>query len=316
MVSSLIRMDYDEGKTCETCFSQQADATRQLLNSLKRQLDQLSAGGWLGRGAQQFYAEMQDIVLPALERMSAALEEACRCTQRIAQDFQKAEQEAGRLFMGGDGGFMLASFNRGGLAQQTDQSGRTQALIERFRERLRAQQEPLQAGAGVGVLSVLGAVALADGPLPIGDAIAIIGLIGALAIGGSVLMSNSSPEAPSGDADQGSGNVDQEKIGRVIGESQGAAGNTTSGETLNDDEALEALDEWLGNDVEEVSPGVFRSRQPNQDGTYNQGRIDDGSLAGEHGDIGPHVHLERVRPDPQRPGRWTTESNNHIPLAP
>ncbi len=306
MVSSLIQMDYAEGKSCETCFSQYADSTRQLLNSLTRQLDQLSSGGWLGRGAQQFYAEMQEVVLPALERMAAALEDACRCTQRIAQDFQKAEREAGALFMGSEGGFMLAAFNKGALEQQTDQSGRAQALIERFRQRLRDGQQPLQAGAG---LVALGTIALADGPLPVGDIIAVIGLIGVLALGGTVLMSNSSPDASSG-------NVDQEKVGRVIGESQGAAGNTTSGETLNDDEALEALDEWLGSDVDEVSPGVFRSRQPNQDGTYNQGRIDDGSLAGEHGDIGPHVHLERVRPDPQRPGRWTTESNNHIPLTP
>lgn len=307
MVSSIIRMDYAEGKTCETCFSQHADSTRQLLNSLTRQLDQLAAGGWLGRGAQQFYAEMQEVVLPALERMAAALEEVRRCTQRIAQDFQKAEQEAGALFMGA--ALMFASLNKGGLEQQDGQSERTQALIERFRERLRNGQQPLEASAGVGVLPVLGAVALADGPLPIGDAIAIIGLLGVLALGGTVLMSNSSSNTTSG-------NVDEEKVGRVVGESQGATGNVTSGETLNDDEALEALEDWVGDDVEEVSPGVFRSRQPNADGTYNQGRIDDGSLAGEHGDIGPHVHLERVRPDPQRPGRWITESNNHIPLTP
>ncbi|MCE7947786.1 MAG: hypothetical protein DYG88_10200 [Chloroflexi bacterium CFX4] len=41
-------------------FSQHANTTTQLLNALQRQVDQLAAGGWRGRGADQFYAEMKD----------------------------------------------------------------------------------------------------------------------------------------------------------------------------------------------------------------------------------------------------------------
>jgi WXG100 family type VII secretion target len=92
-------------KACEACFSQHATTTTHLLNALQRQVDQLASGGWRGRGADAFYAEMKDWVLPAVDRLVKALEEACRCTETLAERFQAAEREAAALFVGADGIF-------------------------------------------------------------------------------------------------------------------------------------------------------------------------------------------------------------------
>ncbi|MCE7948163.1 MAG: WXG100 family type VII secretion target [Chloroflexi bacterium CFX4] len=133
MGASHIRMDYEAGKECSACFSGSAESIRGLLNSLQRQMEHLQGGAWRGRGANAFYMEMKDFVLPSVSRLVAALEEACHCTGTLAERFQAAEREAGALFVGGEGafeavsagdGYMLASyakpFEREGVYQEGD----------------------------------------------------------------------------------------------------------------------------------------------------------------------------------------------------
>jgi WXG100 family type VII secretion target len=124
MAAPRIRMDYDAGKECSACFSGSAERMRGLLNSLQRQMEHLQGGAWRGRGADAFYAEMKDWVLPAVDRLVKALEEACRCTETLAERFQAAEREAGALFVGAsEGESLLASAKDGVWAkppQQTD----------------------------------------------------------------------------------------------------------------------------------------------------------------------------------------------------
>jgi WXG100 family type VII secretion target len=100
MSASCIRMDYDEGRAIEACFAQHANNTRQLQAQVRSQVDSLAQGGWIGRGAEQFYAEMDNLVLPAMERLVTALDVAQQATRTIAQRFQSAEEEAGALFQG------------------------------------------------------------------------------------------------------------------------------------------------------------------------------------------------------------------------
>ena len=69
--------------------------------------------------------------------------------------------------------------------------------------------------------------------------------------------------------------------------------------------------QWLGAGYQEMGgsgTGVFRGA----DGTQ-QFRIDQGSITGSHGDVGPHSHLERINPN--RRGRNAIDSNNHIPTG-
>lgn len=96
----------------------------------------------------------------------------------------------------------------------------------------------------------------------------------------------------------------------VLDESAKGTGNFGSVNKLTPDEALTAGERWVGPGYKEMGgsgTGVFRSA----DGT-KQFRIDEASITGAHGDIGPHVHFENV--DPMRRGKDAIMSNNHVPL--
>jgi WXG100 family type VII secretion target len=295
MSAPIVQTTYQQLDQAARGFDQAHQHMRQVGTQLAQKVGTLRSGGWIADGATQFYREFDDDVNPAIMRLQAALQEAAQVTREISRLLQAAEEEAAAQLGGDNNMLVMAQFGGG------DQ--RANELIQRLRDRLNGQTPPTPLMAGmVGALPLAGGAAIADGPLPIGDLIAL-GILGTALIGGLIMMSNSTP------------NVDQGKVDGVLDESENATGNVTSGETLNDDEAIEALGEWVGDDYEEISPGVFRSRKPNADGSYNQGRIDNNSLEGNHPPNVPHVHLERVRPDPTRPGRWTTESNNHVPLG-
>ena len=311
MSAPIVQTTYQQLELAARGFENAEQHMRQVGSQLTQKVTQMRQGGWIAEGADQFYREFDQDISPALMRLHRSLEQAARVTREISRLIKAADEEAAGHLQGEGGNPDRASMFQpvAFFAKQSNpDQERINALIGRFRNRENEGANPLQAGM-IGALPAAGIAVAADGPLPIGDIIAI-GILGTALIGGLIMMANSS------DSSSSSANVDEEKIGRVIGESESATGNATSGEALNDDEALDALDKWVGDDMEEISPGVFRSRQPNPDGSYNQGRIDNNSLEGNHPPDVPHIHLERVRPDPLRPGRWNTESNNHIPLSP
>ncbi|MCS6870150.1 MAG: WXG100 family type VII secretion target [Anaerolineae bacterium] len=99
MSAPIIQSDYDELSAIERTFDRYADDLTALQRSMTLCLDQLRRGGWRGEGAQAFYDEMLDSVLPALTRLRYALGEAAFCTKRIKHIFSVAETEGARLFV-------------------------------------------------------------------------------------------------------------------------------------------------------------------------------------------------------------------------
>jgi len=95
----------------------------------------------------------------------------------------------------------------------------------------------------------------------------------------------------------------------IISETINSRGNITSRHTLTQSQALELGIQWLGNDYYMVGKGVYRSNVPNLDGSFNQFRLDDGSLMGRHDPGRPHIHLEIIVPGSKLP-----IINNHILL--
>ena len=75
-------------------LSAQAQATEQMLGKVRSSMSNLENGGWIGRGSDAFFGEMHDEVLPAVERLRQALEEANRVTNQISQVMKQAEEEA------------------------------------------------------------------------------------------------------------------------------------------------------------------------------------------------------------------------------
>lgn len=94
----IIQCQYDTMKQISNTFQRHQSQIEQMANSVNVTQQRLADGGWLGKGAEAFYAEMQTQVLPAVYRLCDALGLAARTTHRIASDLRTAEEEAARLF--------------------------------------------------------------------------------------------------------------------------------------------------------------------------------------------------------------------------
>jgi WXG100 family type VII secretion target len=79
-------------------FRSQSENITKQTNALKTDMDTLQSGDWIGKGAQAFYKEMSDTVLPTMQRLQRALAEASRTTQQISQIMKTAEDEASSCF--------------------------------------------------------------------------------------------------------------------------------------------------------------------------------------------------------------------------
>lgn len=93
-----IQADYDELANISNEFLQEAAGVEQLTNQIVSLVGELEGGGWIGRGADAFYAEMHDMVEPGLQRLARALEEAGGAMRQISNIISQAEQEASSLF--------------------------------------------------------------------------------------------------------------------------------------------------------------------------------------------------------------------------
>ena len=100
MAAPKVRADYEQLKSAASRFSTQAQAARQSLQALQREIDVLQGGDWVGGGAAAFYQEMGSSVLPTLKRLAAALETAQQTTLQIHQVMAQAEAEAARWLNG------------------------------------------------------------------------------------------------------------------------------------------------------------------------------------------------------------------------
>ena len=126
MPSPVVRADYDALKSMSQSFGQNATEARQSLQRLKSQMDALQSGDWVGQGAAAFYGEMNGTVVPTLNRLVKAMEEAQRITLQISQIMKSAEDEAaGYLNQQGGGAGGPAAAANGGAANGDGAAGGT-----------------------------------------------------------------------------------------------------------------------------------------------------------------------------------------------
>ncbi len=102
MSPNVVRAEYAVLEETARRFVAQADSVNTLLRQLLAQVDELRAGGWIGSGANTFYDEMDGLVLPAVSRLYEALEGSAEGVQQVAQILRDAEDDAARLFAGGE----------------------------------------------------------------------------------------------------------------------------------------------------------------------------------------------------------------------
>lgn len=107
MPRDVIQANFEQLEQIAQHFSERADNTQQVLQTVRRCMDDLQKDGWWGVGADAFYAEMEDDVLPRVVRLQNALTRASETTRRIAEILGDAEEHAA-------GGFKDSSGTGGG----------------------------------------------------------------------------------------------------------------------------------------------------------------------------------------------------------
>ena len=93
-----IRVDYKELNRIGQHFENLAEVNKALFRNIETCTDDLRRGGWISTSANIFFADMYDFVLPAMNRLTTALEESSTVIYQIAQLFHEAEDEAAALF--------------------------------------------------------------------------------------------------------------------------------------------------------------------------------------------------------------------------
>jgi WXG100 family type VII secretion target len=89
-----VQANYEALNQIENRFEQLANEVQNMAARIKTQDSALRRGGWIGRGSDAFYSEMDDLVMPAVSRLGRALEEGGQAVNRIARIFSEAEEEA------------------------------------------------------------------------------------------------------------------------------------------------------------------------------------------------------------------------------
>lgn len=97
MDRDLIQADYEKLEQLANQFLAHARARAEFNRTVCQQVD-LVRSGWIGRGSDAFMREIDAEIVPAMQRLVAALEEASTVTCKIATTVRAAEVEAAQLF--------------------------------------------------------------------------------------------------------------------------------------------------------------------------------------------------------------------------
>ena len=92
-----IEVDYQSLTRVASQFAQQASQIQQMQRRIISTANSLQSG-WQGHGSEAFFKEMYDLVLPSVERLRQALEEAGRVTTHAGNEIATAEEQASAPF--------------------------------------------------------------------------------------------------------------------------------------------------------------------------------------------------------------------------
>jgi WXG100 family type VII secretion target len=93
-MAETIQVDYEALNKIAASFGNSHETTQQMRDAISAHIDQLRAGGWIGEGADAFYAEMDNLLLPAFKRLAETMRNAEYTTKEIISEMQSAEEEA------------------------------------------------------------------------------------------------------------------------------------------------------------------------------------------------------------------------------
>lgn len=103
MTADIIQVDFETLAAVVRRFRQQQAEIEALQQTVAACLRRLESDGWQGQGANAFYIEMNDDVLPGICRLVEGLDEAAAVMHMMGDLFAAAEEEAAAQIDAGDG---------------------------------------------------------------------------------------------------------------------------------------------------------------------------------------------------------------------
>lgn len=97
-MADIVRANYQQLDQIANKFKNEAEQTRAMLQKVKGAMEPLQSGGWIGKGSDAFFNEMNGKIIPAVNRLAQALQEAASKTKEIANTLRQAEQEGANPF--------------------------------------------------------------------------------------------------------------------------------------------------------------------------------------------------------------------------
>lgn len=108
MPARKIQVEYDDIARLARRMDDEGADSQALMQRIRTLVSRLEGGGWLGQGAERFYDEMYDEVLPALNRLVEALQLTADTMRHVSFLLGDAEQDgANRMQLGDGGGSMV-----------------------------------------------------------------------------------------------------------------------------------------------------------------------------------------------------------------
>ncbi len=103
MPAPIVRINYESMESLEQSFYDQAEVTDAVRCTLQDSLQHLRIH-WTGDSADSFFKDMEETLLPPLDRLTQALRRSGAVTREVSTIFQQAEEEAAGRFSGGASG--------------------------------------------------------------------------------------------------------------------------------------------------------------------------------------------------------------------
>src|SRR3990172_10736604 len=86
-----IQYQYDQLEALVREFQDLSSDLQQTANRVTQKKDALQTGGWKGQGAEKFYQEMDQVVLPALKRAHMAMDSSAERIRKKMEQMKAME---------------------------------------------------------------------------------------------------------------------------------------------------------------------------------------------------------------------------------
>ncbi len=97
-MADVTKLNYEELQTIVKSLQNEEQEIKALMETTKRKVEALHNNQWIGQGADKFFGEMEQLVIPRTGRMVYALDVAGNVLNQIMNTIKHADEETKGFF--------------------------------------------------------------------------------------------------------------------------------------------------------------------------------------------------------------------------